>query len=138
MITFTFYFMGAAAIMDFPQIQPFCGSLRLGTSMDNEVHILGMLHAKFHVLFTIWTIYHFDGLITCTNRNSFSYTIYFSFLPNAVQSLIKRNFIVSITKTKDKKKRAHRRIPKPVKHLRLSILRKYFRKKLRFKCLTDF
>ena len=59
MITFTFYFMGAAAIMDFPQIQPFCGSLRLGTSMDNEVHILGMLHAKFHVLFTIWTIYLF-------------------------------------------------------------------------------
>ena len=27
--------------------------------MDNEVHILGMLHAKFHVLFTIWTIYLF-------------------------------------------------------------------------------
>ena len=50
---FIFYNIGVAAIMDFPQIKPFCGSLWLGTTIDNEVHMLGMLHAKFHVLFTI-------------------------------------------------------------------------------------
>ena len=33
--------------------------------MDTEVHILGMLHAKSYVLFTIWTI---EPLITCTRK----------------------------------------------------------------------